>query len=328
MSLIDLLLGKKKKEEQARLERERLASELARAKEAEEKRIALEREKAEQEKREREKQERERMANSVFSGTTNSVESIRSIVSGSCFSLSMHVTVNKQPYNGQAVNIPLSHPVKAVIRRDIKGGNIRIVFSDLEELKSKGIIQTNLDLTPEFSYSQQGPDEFATAEINNSYAAVHSGKEYISLFQITRQNGGYVSFLINNLPGDRDFYYLIMLSDKELNIRNEEIDENKQQEENPARPKGLKITRDDMVIEYKAYERCTEYATRLKRARERGYLTPPYTWGDNSFTQMLCKEDCIFCHCPFYDRRLLEELRHNHRTDYDEWVMEHFKNFK
>ena len=97
---------------------------------------------------------------------------------------------------------------------------------------------------------------------------------------------------------------------------------------NPARPEGLKITREDMIIEYKAYEKCTEYPIRLAGAKSRGYLDPPYYFGDYSFREFLCKEDCIFCHCPFYDIRLLEELRHNHRHDYHDWVMEHFKNFK
>ena len=98
-----------------------------------------------------------------------------------------------------------------------------------------------------------------------------------------------------------------------------------QPKDNPARPRGLKITRNDMVIEYKAYERCTEYPIRLRDAQDSGLLTPPFMFGDNSFRRLLCKEDCIFCHCPFYDVKLFEELRHNHREDYNEWVMDYFK---
>lgn len=97
--------------------------------------------------------------------------------------------------------------------------------------------------------------------------------------------------------------------------------------ENPARPRGLTITRADMVIEYKAYEKCLEYPLKMMQARALGYLTPPYYLGDSSYTRMLCKDDCIFCHCPFYSIRLLEELRHNHRNDYDEWVVDYIKKF-
>ena len=97
---------------------------------------------------------------------------------------------------------------------------------------------------------------------------------------------------------------------------------------NPARPNGVKITRDSMVIEYQSYKACTEYPVRMSIAKSKGYLTPPYILGDNSYTELLCKEDCIFCHCPFYARNLFDRLRHNHRTDYDEWVMNYFKNFK
>lgn len=98
--------------------------------------------------------------------------------------------------------------------------------------------------------------------------------------------------------------------------------------DNPARPKGVKITRDWMVIEYQSYKACTEYPVRMTIAKAKGYLAPPYIFGDSSYTELLCKEDCIFCHCPFYARNLFDELRHNHRTDYDEWVMEYFKDFK
>ena len=98
--------------------------------------------------------------------------------------------------------------------------------------------------------------------------------------------------------------------------------------ENPARPHGLKITRSDMVIEYKAYEKCLDYPTKMQYARSRGLLTPPYYLGDYSYKSLLCKDDCIFCHCPFYAQNLLDELRHNHNNDYDEWVLTFFKNFK
>lgn len=98
--------------------------------------------------------------------------------------------------------------------------------------------------------------------------------------------------------------------------------------ENPARPRGLKISRSDMVIEYKAYEKCLDYPVKMQYARSRGWLTPPYYLGDYSYKSLLCKDDCIFCHCPFYATNLLDELRHNHRNDYDEWVLTFFKNFK
>ena len=97
---------------------------------------------------------------------------------------------------------------------------------------------------------------------------------------------------------------------------------------NPARPVGVKITIDIMDISYKAYEQCTEYPARMIAAKAQGHLTPPYIFGDTSYTQLLCKEDCLFPGCPFYDRRLFDELRHNHREDYHEWVSTYMKNFR
>lgn len=98
--------------------------------------------------------------------------------------------------------------------------------------------------------------------------------------------------------------------------------------ENPARPKGVEITRANMRIEYKIYHQCPVYRININAARSLGYLTPPYILGDYSYKQLLCKDDCLFCHCPFYAQNLFDELRHNHRADYDEWVMEYFKSFK
>lgn len=97
---------------------------------------------------------------------------------------------------------------------------------------------------------------------------------------------------------------------------------------NPARPNGIKITRDIQDISRCAYAKCLDYPVKLMAARSRGYLTPPYIWGDNSFTELICKDDCMFPSCPFYDRRLFEELRHNHRLDYDDWVLTYMKNFR
>ncbi len=124
-----------------------------------------------------------------------------------------------------------------------------------------------------------------------------------------------------------EFAELKKISDEEKKKRN-----NRQKKElnegstNPARPAGVKITRDIMDISYKAYEQCTDYPVRMMVAKSRGYLTPPYFMGDNSYISLLCKEDCLFPSCPFYDRRLFDELRHNHRSDYHEWVLNYMKN--
>ena len=123
--------------------------------------------------------------------------------------------VVKQPYGGQSSVIPTTKGATARVIRKSQGSNIEIIFSNLSELKSKGLIQSNLSLSPQFDYNRDGDgDEFASAEINNSFAAMTSGKEYISLFQITKQKGNVISFLINNLPGVGEYYYLIVLDSR------------------------------------------------------------------------------------------------------------------
>jgi len=56
-----------------------------------------------------------------------------------------------------------------------------------------------------------------------------------------------------------------------------------------------------------------------------GYFTPPYYFGDYSHYKLICKEDCLYPTCPFYSKVNMEERRHNHREDYDEWVTKWYK---
>ena len=101
--------------------------------------------------------------------------------------------------------------------------------------------------------------------------------------------------------------------------RQEKLEREAREPENPARPRDVKITRDMMDLSYKAYEKCTIYPVKIQSFKFSPQLRA---------TTGICQEDCIFCTCPFYAQRLLSELRYNHWNDYDEWVMEHFKNFK
>ena len=140
-------------------------------------------------------------------------DSIKSISDGNPFEfIFTSMTVLKQYYNRESEEIKSSSSVKILMKRSEKNGEVKITFDNLNELKSSGVLQQNLSFSPSFTYqSQTDGDEFASAEINNSYSAMYSGKEYISLFQITKQKGKIVSFIINNLPGDQDFYYLFIL---------------------------------------------------------------------------------------------------------------------
>jgi hypothetical protein len=206
MGIFDFLFENKRKKE--RIEKERLA-EQERIRLAREKEIAEEREKRLAENRRKEelaKLQAEQQAQSLFS------VSIKEIIQGTPFEIKLGVSVVKQPYNGEAVQVKTDNNATAIVRRVTQDGNIDITFSNLHELQIKGVIQANLNLAPNFEYNKDSyGNEFASAEINNSFAAVASGKEYISLFQITRQKGEIVSFLVNNLPNVEDFYYLIML---------------------------------------------------------------------------------------------------------------------
>ena len=211
MSIFDFLFDNKK--EKKRLEAERLA-EQERIRLAEEKRIAAEREK--QLSYNRRKEEKLARIKAQQESASNRTDiSIKEIAQGGMFEVSLFVSVIKQVYNGESTMVNTDTNATAIVKRTTPEGNVTISFSNLAELKFQGLIQSNLDLAPDFSYSQdESGGEFASAEINNSFEALHSGKEFISLIQITKQRCKIVSFLINNLPNVEDYYYIIMLREK------------------------------------------------------------------------------------------------------------------
>ncbi len=141
--------------------------------------------------------------------------SVKSVAQGKSFNLKFSkIQIVKQPYNGDGQNIEISPSSYARIIR--KGNNEVVTFdiSNISELRDKGILQTNPTFNPSFTYSTDNEgDEFASAEVGNSFEAMRSGKEYVSLFQITRQKGNLVAFIINNLPNEGDFYYLIIFKE-------------------------------------------------------------------------------------------------------------------
>lgn len=141
--------------------------------------------------------------------------SISAIAQGSTFNLRFSsVNVIKQFYNGLSEKIEVSPNAFANIIRKQSNGMTSFDISNIAELREKNILLSNPSITPSFSYnSDEDGSEFASAEINNTFAAINSGKEYVSLFQITRQKGKVIAFIINNLPNEGDFYYLIIFQE-------------------------------------------------------------------------------------------------------------------
>lgn len=141
--------------------------------------------------------------------------SISAVANGFTFNLKLpKVKVVKQPYHGDAQIIETDSSAYARIMRKETNGTVTFDISNIAELRSKRILQQNPTFVPQFDYQSQGNDfEAASAEVGNSWESASSGKEYVSLFQITQQKGKIVAFIINNLPNEDDFYYLIMFSE-------------------------------------------------------------------------------------------------------------------
>lgn len=142
----------------------------------------------------------------------NNDVSISAVAQGFTFNLKFtRIQVIKQPYNGPSEEIKVSPNAFAHIVRKESNGVTTFDISNIAELREKGILQSNPSFIPFFSYnSDEEGCEFASAEVGNSFAAMTSGREFVSLFQITRQKGKLVAFIINNLPNEGNYYYLIV----------------------------------------------------------------------------------------------------------------------
>lgn len=94
------------------------------------------------------------------------------------------------------------------------------------------------------------------------------------------------------------------------------------EEVNPARPKGVKITREIQDTSYRAYAACTVY-NRKVQAPIFSQHTRMQMLIESKF-EYVCKDDCIFPTCPFYSKWAFMSL-YQHMTDYDEWIVDAYQ---
>lgn len=141
-------------------------------------------------------------------------ESIREICNGAPFRFKFSgISATKQYYNTRAKEEIQMPGASATVERIVFNGPIEIKFSNLQELSAKGILHKDLELEPDFQYTvDENGDEFATAEITNSFEAVHGPDEFVSFFYITKQHGELIVFIMNNPPRNANYYYLLSLT--------------------------------------------------------------------------------------------------------------------
>ena len=94
--------------------------------------------------------------------------------------------------------------------------------------------------------------------------------------------------------------------------------------EHPAKPRGVKITREIQITEYKAYAICPDY----KANHSMFHFSPVTRPRGYEIYNHVCKEDCIFPTCPFYSKWAVASYANDHWSDYDDWIVEAYKNLK
>jgi hypothetical protein len=95
--------------------------------------------------------------------------------------------------------------------------------------------------------------------------------------------------------------------------------------EHPARPAGVKITREMQVKTHKAYISCPDFLSKIPTINNPVYRRELSSRPDK-LVGMLCKEDCLFPTCPFYDSWSIANRVIYHPDDYDEWVVQGYEN--
>ena len=95
---------------------------------------------------------------------------------------------------------------------------------------------------------------------------------------------------------------------------------------NPARPAGVKITRDKQITTYQVYIKCPIFLEKIPIINNPIYRRD---LANDLFGRrgLLCKDDCLFPTCPFYDRWTIDNRIIDHPDDYDEWVVQAYENF-
>jgi len=93
----------------------------------------------------------------------------------------------------------------------------------------------------------------------------------------------------------------------------------------PARPAGVKITREMQVKKYQAYISCPDFLSKIRTINNPVYRRQLSSRPDK-LVGMLCKEDCLFPTCPFYDSWAIANRVIYHPDDYDEWVVQGYEN--
>lgn len=106
-----------------------------------------------------------------------------------------------------------------------------------------------------------------------------------------------------------------------LEERKRRIPKDEMMVDNPARPANVEITREKQIKTYKIYEKCPDY-----RRKIRPFISNPNIYGNPLARQStLCKEDCLFPTCPFYDMWANTNRAVHHKEDYDEWIVQGYE---
>ena len=92
----------------------------------------------------------------------------------------------------------------------------------------------------------------------------------------------------------------------------------------PARPAGVKLTREMQIKTFQAYFKCPDYMEKIPTVNNPVYRREI---AENPFARnsILCKEDCLFPTCPFYDSWSIMNRCKFHQNDYDEWVVKGYE---
>lgn len=150
--------------------------------------------------------------NSHPSNTSSTMPSIKSIANGCNFNIKFkNTTIRKVCYNGQESEVLKSVYSGEGTCTTIKcnNGSVTIDFQDANKMRNMGILSESIVLRPyengHMTYQQHNNgDEFATREFN-------SYNSFVTYYQVTKQGGNVVAFIIMNPPAQPDCYYLAIM---------------------------------------------------------------------------------------------------------------------
>lgn len=205
------------------------------------------------------------------------------------------------------------------------------VFGDTSECADTGLFAPFLFVCRKTKWAMSNFRKWELSYFCGIYGRViphylPDGKHFVS-FHCSNRDGDTPTIKVDDSLGEMRFVDLfgynksiVQIGDEYVLFSNERADA-LEQEHRETETSHNTITRAMQDTSYKAYEKCTNYDIKMESL----FFSPMML---QSRYSLICKDDCLYPTCPFYSKWAIDNRAYQHKNDYDEWIVEAYKQLK